>query len=188
MSIVPKEIALKIYLADSAREAWQQKKFIPVFHQWIRQSVVPDELLIDVTDYTHVHHGPGVMLIGHEANYSMDEGGGRPGLLYRRKQTSQPTLDQRVAEAFHAALRACRLLEQEPALEGMRFDVRAIDIVVQNRLFNPAIQGAEFTHIGEQLFRAHLASLGDEDHLTATAIVNAPHKSQECFTLQLRRP
>ena len=49
-----------------------------VFHQWIRDSVCP-EMLIDVADYRHVPAGPGVMLIGHEANYSLDNRENRLG-------------------------------------------------------------------------------------------------------------
>ncbi len=58
---------------------------IPIFHRWIQDHVCP-ELLIDVADYRHVPNGPGVMLIGHEANYSLDMTKGRLGLLYNRKQ------------------------------------------------------------------------------------------------------
>ena len=40
---------------------------IPVFHRWIQENVC-EELLIDVADYRHVPAGPGVLLVGHEAN------------------------------------------------------------------------------------------------------------------------
>ena len=46
---------------------------IPVFHRWIQEGAC-EELLIDVADYRHVPAGPGVVLIGHEANYSLDCG------------------------------------------------------------------------------------------------------------------
>src|SRR4029077_10076795 len=44
---------------------------IPIFHGWI-QGRVCDELLLDIADYRHVPAGPGVVLIGHEADYSVD--------------------------------------------------------------------------------------------------------------------
>src|SRR5229473_5672560 len=58
---------------------------IAVFHRWIQNRECP-EMLIDVADYRHVPDGPGVMLIGHEASYSLDNTKGRLGLLYSRKQ------------------------------------------------------------------------------------------------------
>ena len=56
----------------------------PVFHRWIQERVC-EEVLIDVADYRHVPDGPGVLLIAHEANYSLDMAEGRLGLLYNRK-------------------------------------------------------------------------------------------------------
>ena len=43
--------------------------FVPVFHDWIRRGAV-EGLLIDVARYGHVHHGPGIMLVGHEGDYA----------------------------------------------------------------------------------------------------------------------
>src|SRR5205807_2486817 len=57
---------------------------IPIFHSWIQNQPF-GELLIDVADYRHVHHGPGIVLIGHEADYSLDQTDGRLGLRYNRK-------------------------------------------------------------------------------------------------------
>ncbi len=57
---------------------------IPVFHSWI-ENQNGDELLIDVADYTHVPAGPGIVLIGHEGNYSVDNTGNRLGVRYNRK-------------------------------------------------------------------------------------------------------
>ena len=57
---------------------------IPVFHSWI-ETPSGDELLIDVADYTHVPAGPGIVLIGHEGNYSVDNSGNRLGVRYNRK-------------------------------------------------------------------------------------------------------
>jgi hypothetical protein len=59
--------------------------FIPVFHDWIRRGAV-EGLLIDVANYSHVHNGPGVMLIGHEGDYSVDMVDGRPMLRYMLKR------------------------------------------------------------------------------------------------------
>jgi hypothetical protein len=45
--------------------------FIPVFHRWIQDDKL-EGMLVDVTEYTHVHQGPGVVLIAHEDNYGLD--------------------------------------------------------------------------------------------------------------------
>jgi hypothetical protein len=65
--------------------------FIPVFHHWIQAQRL-DDVLIDVADYRHVPHGPGVLLIGHDAQYAMDQSEGRLGLLYSRRREFQGKL------------------------------------------------------------------------------------------------
>jgi len=52
-------IALKIFLDDES--LLEPGDVIPVFHRWIQTQAV-DGLLIDVADYSHVHHGPGVVV------------------------------------------------------------------------------------------------------------------------------
>jgi hypothetical protein len=89
-------------------------KFIPVFHRWIRDHVL-DELMIDVADYSHVHHGPGVVLVGHASDYYLDVSDGQPGLLYSRKRQA-PEPGERLRDAFRRALNACRLLEADATL------------------------------------------------------------------------
>ena len=47
--------------------------FVPLFHGWIQGRGL-DGTPIDVADYKHVPDGPGIMLIGHEADRSLDFG------------------------------------------------------------------------------------------------------------------
>jgi len=110
---------------------------IPVFHQWIRDTVYP-EMLIDVADYRHVSAGPGVLLIGHEANYSFDNRENRLGLLYNRKAALDGPLQSRLAQAYRAALDACDRLEQEAPFRGkLKFDRNAIEVFINDRLLAP---------------------------------------------------
>ena len=98
---------------------------IPIFHEWIQQHRLDDELLIDVADYSHVHHGPGVLLMSHEAQYGLDQADGKLGLLYSRRRKGEGDVHVRLSAAFRAALRACHLLQEEPALDGkLRFRFR----------------------------------------------------------------
>src|ERR1700676_5233406 len=75
-------VNVKIFAEDT--EAVDLALAIPVFHRWIQESIC-EELLIDVADYRYWPAGPGVLLVGHEANYSLDLSGWRLGLLYNRK-------------------------------------------------------------------------------------------------------
>jgi hypothetical protein len=101
------------------------KDFIPVFHGWIQRQALPGHLLIDVHDYSHVHHGPGILLVSHEANLSIDEAAGRRGLLYIRKQPS--TLRDTIAAAHAAA----KVLTEE---QGVLFDAGKFEVLVNDRL------------------------------------------------------
>lgn len=128
-------INIKIFVKDPS--AIKLSDAIAVFHQWIRESLCP-EMLIDVADYEHVHEGPGILLIGHEANYSLDNRLGRLGLLYNRKAALDGTFQSRLAQAHKAALAACDRLEQEAPFKGkLQFDRNAIEFFVNDRLLAP---------------------------------------------------
>jgi hypothetical protein len=110
-------------------------EFIPLFHRWIQSHSV-EGLLIDVADYSHVAAGPGIVLIGHEGNYSIDEAGGRRGLLYLRKQPLPGGLEERLARAMAITLAACRELERTVA-GGLRFRTDEIAFFANDRSTAP---------------------------------------------------
>ncbi len=124
------KFGVKLFFTNSSREL---AEFIPVFHGWIQRQALPGHLLIDVHDYSHVHHGPGILLVAHEANLSIDEAEGRPGLVYIRKQPAT------LSETVEATRQAAKLLS-EPFHAG-RFEV-----FVNDRLSTPSVaQIAEAT-------------------------------------------
>ena len=128
-------INIKIFVIDPL--AIHLEDAVGVFHKWIRDGVGP-ELLIDVADYTHVHEGPGILLIAHEANYSLDLRDGRLGLLYNRKAALDGTFHSRLAQAHEAALAACDRLEQESPFKGkLQFDRGDLEFFVNDRLLAP---------------------------------------------------
>jgi hypothetical protein len=136
-------INLKVFVAgpaaggDAGFDANALGDAVGVFHQWIKDSVCP-EMLIDVAEYRHVPSGPGVLLIGHEANYSLDERENRLGLLYNRKEALDGTFQSRLGQAYHAALEACDRLEREPVFHGkLKFDRNALEIFINDRLLAP---------------------------------------------------
>ncbi|WP_428938495.1 hypothetical protein [Fontivita pretiosa] len=108
------------------------EQFVPVFHSWIQTHAIADHLLIDVADYAHVHNGPGIVLVAHEANYSFDLRDGRPGLTYQRKRPLPGSLADRIRAAFDATLAAARLLS-----EHVRFRADEIEFRVCDRLHAP---------------------------------------------------
>ena len=101
----PTRLGVKIPVADRARV--DLRGLIPIFHSWIQKQSIPGHLLIDVHDYSHVHDGPGILLVAHEGNFSLDTSDGRPGLVYVRKQPAADPL----AVCMESARAACGLLE-----------------------------------------------------------------------------
>lgn len=107
--------------------------FMEVFQRWIQQQRI-EGLLIDVADYHHVHHGPGVVLVGDEGDYSFDTGEGRPGLLYTRKRQIPETLQDALSECARLAIIACQNLEKERALKPHTFTYSEIKLMFLDRL------------------------------------------------------
>ena len=130
------KLVVKLFVADQS--AIKPADFLPIFHSWIQMHAVPDHLLIDVADYKHVRGGPGTVLVAHEANFSMDAGDGRLGLLYVRKQPIEGSFRDRLAVVFKAALDAAVRLEEDYRLEG-RIKFRTDEIVfrINDRLLAP---------------------------------------------------
>jgi hypothetical protein len=127
---------LQIKFFAKQNPAFEVEAIVPVFHRLIREHAF-DELLIDVADYKHVKHGPGIALIGDANDYFLDEGEGRPGLLFSRKRHGAGP-DGRLREGLSRALRACTLLEAAPELGGkLTFATDEILIRLPDRLNAP---------------------------------------------------
>src|ERR1700682_2051227 len=110
---------------------------IPVFHDWIRDQV-GEGLLLDIADYRHVDAGPGVVLIGHEGNYSVDNTDNRLGVRYNRKATLEGSNQDRLKQAARAALTATQRLEADPRLDGnLRVSGQEFEIFFNDRLLAP---------------------------------------------------
>ena len=124
-------IGIKIF-ADSPAPV-PVKDFIPVFHSWIQKQAIENHLLIDVHNYSHIHNGPGILLVAQEGNFSIDMADGRMGLLYYRKR-----LGDDFASVLKTALAGCKLLESDPALAGrLRFRTDEMLVVANDRLLAP---------------------------------------------------
>ena len=124
-------INIKFYLENP--EAVNLADYASVFNVWIQKQRL-EELLIDVADYLHVHNGPGIMLIGHEADYSLDNRAGRLGVLYNRKEQLEGTTQEKLAQATRAALTAAQILEKE---NGLKVNGSEVQLIVNDRLLVP---------------------------------------------------
>lgn len=127
-------ISAKLY-ADNP-EVIDLDSYIPLFHGWIQRRIL-DGVPIDVADYAHVPDGPGVMLISHEADRSLDLGEGRPGAVYARKRDGSGTLAERVAASITAADKVADDIEADELASGVRFGRDEILIQVMDRLGAP---------------------------------------------------
>ena len=124
-------INIKFFLENSGNI--NLADYAAVFNSWIQKQRL-DELLVDVADYLHVHNGPGIMLIGHEADYSLDNRAGRLGLLYNRKEQLDGTTEEKLAQAAHAVLTVAQILEKE---NGLKFNGSELQVVINDRLLVP---------------------------------------------------
>jgi hypothetical protein len=171
-------VRVKIFASDAAPV--ELGDAIPVFHRWIQDRVC-QELLIDVADYRHVPNGPGVMLIGHEANYSLDNTKGRLGLLYSRKQAGGEA-QENLREAYGAAVTACRRLEEEPAFAGkLKFDERECEFSINDRLLAPN-QEATYLALKPEFERFLAEVWGPDSH-----IIERRGEARELFQVRARK-
>ena len=109
--------------------------FIPVFHSWIQTT---NGEYHDVADYSHMDGGPGIILVAHQANLSVDEQGGRRGLLFNQKQNLSGGNQDKLRDAVQQTLRSCKRLEEEPSLAGkMIFRGNEVVFVINDRLRAP---------------------------------------------------
>lgn len=120
------KFGVKLFFAN--QQDRELTEFIPVFHGWIQRQALAGHLLIDVHDYSHVHHGPGILLVAHEANLSIDNAEGRRGLVYIRKQPAS------LSETVEAAFAAAKILEED---QGVKFETGTFEVFCNDRLFTP---------------------------------------------------
>ncbi len=158
-------------------------EFVPVFHSWIQQHSVPDHLLIDVADYSHVPEGPQTVLVSHEAIFAIDYAEGRPGLQYFRKQpiAGAESFAERLRKVFRIELESCARLEEDPRLEGrVRFRRDEIVFRIHDRLLAPNEPGV-FAELRPEL-HAFASELFDGSPVT----LEQRGTAQELFEVRIK--
>jgi hypothetical protein len=172
-------IGVKLFAADGS--SVQPREFVPIFHRWIQTQAVANHLLIDVADYAHVPDGPGVLLVAHEGNFSLDLGGGRLGLAFNRKIPASGGIVERWRSITRTALEACQRLEDEPSLQGrLRFRGDEIDLFANDRLQAP---NSDATRTA---LEAQLAELVRSLYGEVPCTVTPEHDARERFSVRLR--
>ncbi len=164
-------------------ETYQDKNlgsYIPVFHRWIQEKSAP-EILIDVADYQHVPAGPGILLVGHHAILSMDEGEMRLGFLYNRKTALEGSNSERLKSILKSALEYCLKLEGESELEGkLQFNAGEIQITINDRLLAPN------TEATDQALRPEILSFLDNLYGSGQYTLSRHQDPRERYTLDVK--
>jgi hypothetical protein len=111
-------------------------KIVDIFHTWVAAQSVPGVLLVDVAELLHVPNGPGVLAVGHEADYAFDHTGGIWGVLYRQKTVVAGTDIERFTRAFEAAKEAAARLE-EAFGDDLKFSRTDFELIVNDRGIAP---------------------------------------------------
>ncbi|MEZ4297581.1 MAG: hypothetical protein R3B70_21650 [Polyangiaceae bacterium] len=159
----------------------ERDRFVLFFHRLIQDASLP-ELTVDVTDYSHVPNGPGVMLICHEAHYSLDTSGAGLGLKCATRRGAQGDTKARIERALRKALTLASLMETHEVLAGqVRFDTRTALFAVEDRLAAPSTQ-ATFNSI------APIVATVAERAWGAPPVLSLASTEKECFQIELTSP
>jgi hypothetical protein len=160
-------LGVKFFAADPA--SIRLDDFIPIFHSWIQKQNLDGHLLIDVHDYSHMHQGPGILLVAQEGNFSIDMTDDRPGLLYYRKTPTSLPPAEHTAAILKSALQAVRLLEKETKVH---FITDEFVIIANDRLEAP--NGDETFTALQPILTTALKQVLDESTFTLTRASRDP--------------
>jgi hypothetical protein len=103
--------------------------FFRAFSSWIPES---PEIFIDVVDYRHVHDGPKIALIGHYADFFLDDSDGELGLVYSQKRRRGANFDENLKFALTALKTAADRLTNDPFFDGKLVFLRNKFLFVAN--------------------------------------------------------
>jgi hypothetical protein len=178
----PLRVQVKFFLDPPDGAGIDLAKFSPVFQRWIQDKALEGQL-VDVADYRHVPEGPGIVLIGHDSDYSMEKRDGRLGLLYTRKRHGETTdLRGQLRDALRLALTACQLLQTDTLFTPrLKFSADEVEIRFPDRLQLP--NKPETFDLVKNDIRAVLDELYGEDAAFALPV---RQDSRYLFTVRAR--
>ena len=124
-----------IKLFFNTNGSFNSKDFIPVFHRWIQDNIFDDHLLIDVADYSHILDGPGVMLISHEGNFSLDQENKQPGIMYMRKTEIAGSFTKRFNMVLSTVIKVANRLSDININKQINFKPNLFRFIANDRLY-----------------------------------------------------
>ena len=156
---------------------------IRLFHRLVRDQVF-DDLLIDVADYSHVHRGPGIALIGHGIDLYFEHSDGRPGLVVCQKRDRPGDFAARLRDGMRRTLQACRVVEDGLADDLPGFGLATEEILLRyaDRLHAP---NTDDTH---GALRAGIAEFFAMLHATPAVDLQREGHDREPYSVRIRCP
>ena len=152
--------------------------FIDLFHGWIQAT---DGVYHDVADYSHMQAGPGIVLVAQDTQVSVDETGGRRGLLYKQKSRLEGSNQEKLRQVFRSALENCHRIEKEPALIGKwKFQAGETEITINDRLSAPNTEQA-FSEL-----KADLEAFLDKLYAGSAISMERNDDPRECLGLRVK--
>ena len=124
-----------VKLFFDANNSYSSKDFIPVFHSWIQDKIVADNLVIDIADYSHIPDGPGIMLIAHEGHFSLDQENLQPGIMYMRKTELEGSFKVRFNKVLSTVIEAAKRLHDNHINKEINFKNNSFRFIANDRLY-----------------------------------------------------
>ena len=151
------------------------------FHRLIQEKAL-EETTIDVADYSHVPGGPGVLLVCHEAQYTLHHARGPLSLKCATKRGAEGDTRARIRRVLKKAIRAAALAESHPVLGGrVRFDTTRAVLSIEDRLIAPN-ETATFRAIAPAVADVIAHAWG------AHPVLTHPSAPKECFQIEISTP
>jgi hypothetical protein len=112
--------------------------FLQIFGRWRVQDWV------DLADYAHMTRGPGIVLIGHRANFSFDLGTSAPGILYLSKKDLEGTAADRLRTVFRDCFALTERLLAEPEFPAqVHLRTGSLELAFNDRLETPHTEATD---------------------------------------------
>lgn len=130
---------------------------------------------LDIADYIHMDHGPGVMLYGKICFVSFDKTDGEAGILYQQRHGLTGELPQRFEQAFIEALNYAKRMSSDPNYPPeIAKSTSLIDVYVNDRYRVPNTEASEqaLKPVIEELLNRVLAD--NQPALERLTQLNAP--------------
>ncbi len=129
-------VCVKVYATENKVED-DAELFVPIFHEWIRDGVLP-LVMLDVADYAHAPDSPGIVLVCHEVSFSMDRSDGRFGLLAQRRTPVDGSPADAVAQTLGQTLQVAKRLQADPRVSRvLKLDTSTVRVEANDRLRLP---------------------------------------------------